>query len=140
MVGSSSYIITLMSTGDLTSARQLYERAAGHGDGRAALRMGETYDPAFLAQSRLNGARGDALLAARWYLRALELGVPDAAVLFKAVVSADRHSQPLTLDVVGDTRLKNDFIRVTGRIGNLDQYRTRVLRCATGALPRHRSQ
>ena len=84
----------LMSTGDLTSARQFYERAADHGDGRAALRMGETYDPAFLAQSRLDGARGDALLAARWYLRALELGVPDAAVLFKAVVSADRHSQP----------------------------------------------
>ena len=83
-----------MSTGDLPSARQFYERAADHGDGRAALRMGETYDPAFLAQSGLDGARGDALLAARWYLRALELGVPDAAVLFKAVVSADRHSQP----------------------------------------------
>jgi len=52
--------------------------------------MGETYDPGFLTKSRINGARGDALLAARWYLRALELGVPDAAVLFKPVVSADR--------------------------------------------------
>jgi hypothetical protein len=81
----------LMGTGDLASARQFYERAADHGDGRAALRMGETYDPGFLAKSRIDGARGDALLAARWYLRALELGVPDAAVLFKAVVSADRH-------------------------------------------------
>ena len=81
----------LMTTGDFISARQFYERAAESGDGHAALRMGETYDPAFLAQSKLNGIRGDALLAARWYLRALELGVPDAAVLFKAVVSANRH-------------------------------------------------
>src|SRR5262249_36930660 len=83
----------LMTTGDLTSARQFYERAAENGDGRAALRS-ETHDTAFLAQSKLNGSRGDAFLAARWYLRALELGVPDAAVLFKAVVSANRHSQP----------------------------------------------
>ena len=80
----------LLSRGDLVSARLFYERAADGGDGQAAVRMGETYDPAFLAQSRLNGVRADALSAARWYLRALELGTPDAGTLFKAVVSANK--------------------------------------------------
>ena len=80
----------LLSTGDVISARLFYERAADGGDGHAAVRMGETYDPAFLAQSRLDWVRSDALSAARWYLRALELGTPEGGTLFKAVVSANK--------------------------------------------------
>jgi hypothetical protein len=85
---------TLLASGDLTSARQFYERAANAGDGRAALRMGETYDPTFLTQSRLSATRGNALSAAQWYLRAVELGETDAAILFKAVVSESRNAEP----------------------------------------------
>jgi hypothetical protein len=77
----------LLNRGDFISARLYYERAADAGEGQAALRMGESYDPAFLARSRVAGFRGDALLAARWYLRALELGTPGAEILFKAVAA-----------------------------------------------------
>ena len=77
----------LISTGDITSARLFYERAANAGDGLAALRMGESYDPAFLAGTRVPGNRGDAATAAQWYLRALELGTLEAEVLFKAVTA-----------------------------------------------------
>ena len=61
--------------------------AANAGDGQAALRMGESYDPAFLAGTRVPGNRGDAATAAQWYLRALELGILEAEVLFKAVTA-----------------------------------------------------
>ena len=77
----------LLTTGDFISARLFYERAADAGEGQAALRMGESYDPAFLARSRVAGFRSDALLAAQWYLRALELGTPGAEILFKAVAA-----------------------------------------------------
>src|ERR1041384_6545198 len=51
----------LIAKGDLASARLFYERAAEAGDGPAALRLGESYAPAFLAQAHLSGVRGDAL-------------------------------------------------------------------------------
>src|SRR6202035_3345627 len=37
----------LFATGDVASARLLYERAADAGEGRAAVRLGETFDPVF---------------------------------------------------------------------------------------------
>jgi len=40
----------LLSTGDIVSARLFYERAADRGDGGAALRLGATFDPGFLAR------------------------------------------------------------------------------------------
>src|ERR1043166_139234 len=51
----------LIAKGDLASARLFYERAAEASDGQAALRLGESYDPAFLAQAHLSGVRGDAV-------------------------------------------------------------------------------
>ena len=74
----------LFGTGDLTSARLFYERAADAGYGQAALRLGESYDPAFLASNRIPD-RGDTDLAARWYRRARELGVAVAESLLKAL-------------------------------------------------------
>jgi hypothetical protein len=74
----------LFGTGDLTSARLLYERAADAGYGPAALRLGESYDPSFPALNRM-AIRGDAALAARWYRRAHELGVADAEILLNAL-------------------------------------------------------
>ncbi|HTV90058.1 MAG TPA: tetratricopeptide repeat protein [Stellaceae bacterium] len=75
----------LLATGDITSARLFYKQAAEEGDGRAALRLGETYDPDFLAQIRLIGAWPDAAAAAHWYRRAREMGVGDADVLLKGI-------------------------------------------------------
>jgi uncharacterized protein involved in exopolysaccharide biosynthesis/Mrp family chromosome partitioning ATPase len=63
----------LLSRRDITSARLFYQRAIEAGDGRAALRMGTTYDPAFLDQA-FRGVSGDQQEAAFWYRRAAELG------------------------------------------------------------------
>jgi hypothetical protein len=75
----------LIAKGDVTSARLFYERAAEAGQGQAALRLGESYDPAFLARVHLSGVRGDASAAARWYRRARELGTSGAATLLETL-------------------------------------------------------
>ena len=38
---------------------------------------------AFLALARVNGVRGDPVVAARWYRRARDLGNPEAEILLK---------------------------------------------------------
>jgi hypothetical protein len=76
---------SLLAKGDIASARLFYERAAEAGDGQAALRLGESYDPAFLARAHLSGVRGDALAAARWYRRAHELGTTEAEILLRTI-------------------------------------------------------
>jgi hypothetical protein len=69
---------TLLLRGDAASARLFYERAANAGDGRAALRMGGTFDPALLGWDVLRGVRGDPAQARLWYQRARDLGEPEA--------------------------------------------------------------
>jgi hypothetical protein len=71
-------------TGDVASARLFYERAADAGDAQAALRMGESFDPGFLDQARVRGAKGDPAKAISWYRRARELGSAEAEILLKS--------------------------------------------------------
>ena len=66
-----------LSVGDIASARLYYERAADTGNGSAVLRLGATFDPAFLSRAAIRGTLGDPVQAAFWYRRASELG--DAA-------------------------------------------------------------
>jgi hypothetical protein len=73
------------SSGDLASARLYYGRAADAGDGQAALRLGETFDPVFLEQAHLRGARGDLTAALSWYRRARDMGVGEAEVLLNSL-------------------------------------------------------
>jgi TPR repeat protein len=68
--------------GDFASARLFYERAADAGEGQAALRLGNTFDPAFLDFAHLR-VRGDSAMAAFWYGRARELGAAEAEILLK---------------------------------------------------------
>ena len=75
----------LFSRGDLVAARLFYERAADAGEGQAALRLGETFDPTFLDRARLRGARGDLSTALVWYRRARDLGVAEAEILLKSL-------------------------------------------------------
>jgi hypothetical protein len=82
----------LLGSGDITSARLFYERAANAPDAQAALRLGESYDPAFLQRARLNRAAGSVSLAAQWYQRAGELGAPEADMLLRALAIASRFS------------------------------------------------
>jgi hypothetical protein len=73
------------SSADLASARLYYGRAADAGDGQAALRLGETFDPVFLEQAHLHGARGDLTAALSWYRRARDMGVGEAEVLLNSL-------------------------------------------------------
>ena len=59
--------------GDIASARVFYERAASAEDGWAALRMGTTFDPAFLRRAGLPRTFGDPAQARSWYRRAFDL-------------------------------------------------------------------
>src|SRR5262249_37559284 len=65
---------SLLSVGDVASARLFYERAVDAGTGLAAVRLGETFDPLFLDRARLRGVRGDPGAALFWYRRARDLG------------------------------------------------------------------
>ena len=76
---------TLLSVGDVASARLFYERAAGAGGGLAAIRLGETFDPLFLDRVHLSGVRGDPAAASFWYHRARDIGATEADVLLKAL-------------------------------------------------------
>jgi hypothetical protein len=75
--------------GDVVSARLFYEHAAEGGDAQAVLRLGMTYDPAFLARVRMNGVYSDAAAAAQWYRHALTLGAVEAQILLSAVAAND---------------------------------------------------
>jgi hypothetical protein len=67
-----------LRAGDIASARLYYERAADAGDGQAALRVGATFDPAFLGRGGLRSMPGDPAKALSWYRRALVLGASEA--------------------------------------------------------------
>ena len=64
--------------GDIAAARLLFQRAVDAGEGRAALGMGATYDPAFLRLSPLRILYADPAEAREWYLHALVLGAAGA--------------------------------------------------------------
>jgi hypothetical protein len=67
-----------VGSGDIVSARLFYERAANGGNGGAALRLGTTFDPAFLSQARVRDIPDDPAKALSWYRRAADLGNPAA--------------------------------------------------------------
>jgi hypothetical protein len=64
---------TFLSGGDVASARLFYERAADAGDRQAAMRLGATFDPAFLGRVGLHTG-SDPAKALSWYRHALDLG------------------------------------------------------------------
>ena len=69
---------SLLRNGDVASARLFYERAANAGDGRAALRLGATFDPEFLGRLGLGKLQANPAEAQSWYSRARDLGAVDA--------------------------------------------------------------
>ncbi|HJZ16725.1 MAG TPA: hypothetical protein VJ251_14875 [Stellaceae bacterium] len=68
----------LMRSGDIASARLLFQRLANAGIADAALALAATYDPRYLAQHSLIGVAGDETKARSWYQRASELGSVEA--------------------------------------------------------------
>jgi type II secretory pathway predicted ATPase ExeA len=71
----------MLATGDISAARLLYKRAADAGSAQAAVEIGKTYEPTFLANRRAIGIQADPSVAAGWYRRALSLGGTKAASL-----------------------------------------------------------
>lgn len=67
----------MLASGDVLSARLMLQRGAEARDGRAALLLGTTYDPALLKQLGANGL-ADVAQARNWYQKAREWGEPDA--------------------------------------------------------------
>ncbi len=72
-----------LSTGDISAARLLFTRAADAGNARAATKMGQTYDPAYLAEIGATGIAPDPGAAKDWYTRAAALGDADAVSRLK---------------------------------------------------------
>jgi hypothetical protein len=68
-----------LKTGDVAAARLFLRRAAAAGHGPAALALGLTFDPAFLAEQGVLGFAPDLAQARSWYERAAELGSREAA-------------------------------------------------------------
>ncbi len=64
----------LLGTGDVASARLLFEHVAKKGSGKAALALAQTYDPAFLRSINAVGLKPDREKAKEWYGIAMQLG------------------------------------------------------------------
>ena len=73
----------LFATGDVAAARLLYQRAADAGVARAAVRLGETFDPVFSGPPHLRDLDRDSSIAAFWYSRARDLGATGVASRLK---------------------------------------------------------
>jgi TPR repeat protein len=80
----------LFATGDVASARLLFERAADAGEAQAALRLGETFDPVYLDDSHLRGLQGDPGAAVFWYRHARDLGATGVASRLKTLEAKER--------------------------------------------------
>jgi hypothetical protein len=68
----------LLKSGDVASARLLFQRLASAGIADAALALAATYDRRYLAQHNLIGVASDEPKALDWYQRASELGSAEA--------------------------------------------------------------
>lgn len=77
----------LLATGDIVTARGLYERAADEGSAEAALVLGATYDPNRLWFLGTLGIAGNKERARQWYRRAEQLGHPDAKTRLQALAN-----------------------------------------------------
>jgi TPR repeat protein len=82
----------LFATGDVASARFLYERGVDAGAARAAMKLGETFDPVYLHYSHLRGLRGDPGAAAFWYRRARDLGAIEVANRLERLEAIERRN------------------------------------------------
>jgi hypothetical protein len=79
-----------LKNGDIASARLLLKRAANVGNAKAALELGMTFDPVFLAERGVLGSAPDVVQARAWYERAMELGLTEASGRLEGLASIGR--------------------------------------------------
>jgi hypothetical protein len=82
----------MFAKGNIASARLLYERAVDAGEARAAVRLGETFDPVYLDGSNLRGLKGDPDTAAFWYRHARDLGATGIASRLKKLEAKEERN------------------------------------------------
>jgi hypothetical protein len=74
-----------VSVGDFASARLVFRRVWEADEARGALAFAATYDPIVLARIGAKGATPDVAKAREWYVKAKDLGSPDAAPRLEAL-------------------------------------------------------
>ncbi|ODS03405.1 hypothetical protein AUC71_00895 [Methyloceanibacter marginalis] len=88
----------MIDVGYFAGARAYYQRAAEAGSGEAALAVGATYDPVFVAALRAQGIKPDPQAAEAWYSRAAALGVADREAGLAALKQAWTGDGPRTIE------------------------------------------
>jgi TPR repeat protein len=68
----------MLSMGDVSSARLLFEHVAKKGSGKGAMALARTFDPAFFSSINTRGLKPDQNKAKEWYALAAELGQDEA--------------------------------------------------------------
>ena len=68
----------LLASGNVSSARAFFRRAADANSPQGALAMGATYDPNYFEKLGIQGMQADSNAARQWYEKAAELGSKDA--------------------------------------------------------------
>jgi hypothetical protein len=90
----------MIDVGYFAGARAYFQRAAEAGSGDAALRLGATYDPAFIEALAAQGIKPEPDAAEIWYERASQLGVADQETkldaLREAWTSPAEHTESIT--------------------------------------------
>jgi hypothetical protein len=87
--------------GVISTARFYYEQGVDAGSAEAALRLGETFDPAFLTKDHLRRSHADPAAARYWYGRARDLGSSVAKMRIANLDAepADRHRESRAPDL-----------------------------------------
>lgn len=106
----------MIEVGYISGARAYFQRAAEAGSGEAALALGATYDPAFIAETGVQGIKPELAEARRWYERAKGLGADGAEAKLSELRSAEQmviereptkavgtYAQEAAVSAVGDT-------------------------------------
>ena len=83
----------MVDVGYFPGARAYFRRAAEAGSAEAALALGATYDPAFVAEIGARGIEPEPAQARAWYERARTLGSADAEAKLIALARAAAPSQ-----------------------------------------------
>ncbi|HEY6256043.1 MAG TPA: hypothetical protein VIY51_09655 [Xanthobacteraceae bacterium] len=76
-----------LASGDVLTARIVFQRAAEAGDAAAALALGATFDPAVLSKMGARGINPDIQKARMWYERAKQYGSSDAPRRLEALAN-----------------------------------------------------
>jgi hypothetical protein len=77
----------LLRTGDIAAARLAFQRLADVGNAEAALALGASFDPHYLAQHKVIGVAGDEAKARASYQRAMELGSTQAKDILRRMAT-----------------------------------------------------